>query len=113
MTTRNVTAADFGSRYEAPGAELVRIACQFQSRILLKSGEMQVNAKSIMGMMAFQPSKGMEIEITAEGCDEEQAVFVETLGNLAQVGFLVGIERRAHRDEEQAVLEIEAFLKNE
>ena len=38
MTTRNVTAADFGSRYEAPGAELVRIACQFQSRILLKSG---------------------------------------------------------------------------
>ena len=45
---------------------------------------MQVNAKSIMGMMAFQPSKGMEIEITAEGCDEEQAV-----------------------------LEIEAFLKNE
>ena len=34
MTTRNVTAADFGSRYEAPGAELVRIACQFQSRIL-------------------------------------------------------------------------------
>ena len=43
MTTRNVTAADFGSRYEAPGAELVRIACQFQSRILLKSGEMQVN----------------------------------------------------------------------
>lgn len=84
MTTRNVTAADFGSRYEAQGAELVRIACQFQSRILLKSGEMQVNAKSIMGMMAFQPSKGMEIEITAEGCDEEQAV-----------------------------LEIEAFLKNE
>ena len=49
MTTRNVTAADFGSRYEAPGAELVRIACQFQSRILLKSGEMQVNAKSSMG----------------------------------------------------------------
>ena len=39
MTTRNVTAADFGSRYEAPGAELVRIACQFQSRILLKSGD--------------------------------------------------------------------------
>ena len=100
MTTRNVTAADFGSRYEAPGAELVRIACQFQSRILLKSGEMQVNAKSIMGMMAFQPSKGMEIEITAEGCDEEQAV-------------LIGIECRTQGHEEQAVLEIEAFLKNE
>ena len=49
MTTRKVIAADIGSRYEAPGAELVRIACQFQSRIILKSGEMHVNAKSIMG----------------------------------------------------------------
>ncbi len=74
MTTRKVIAADIGSRYEAPGAELVRIACQFQSRIILKSGEMHVNAKSIMGMMAFRPSKGMEIEISAEGEDEEKAV---------------------------------------
>nr|WP_317449559.1 HPr family phosphocarrier protein [uncultured Sellimonas sp.] len=84
MTTRNVITADIESRYEAPGVELVRIACQFQSRIMLKSGDMHVNAKSIMGMMAFRPSKGMEIEITAEGDDEEKAA-----------------------------LEIEAFLKNE
>lgn len=84
MTTRNVITADIESRYEAPGVELVRIACQFRSRIMLKSGDMHVNAKSIMGMMAFRPSKGMEIEITAEGDDEEKAA-----------------------------LEIEAFLKNE
>lgn len=84
MTTEKVMAADFRSRYDVPGAELVRIACQFQSRIMLKSGDMHVNAKSIMGMMAFRPSKGMEIEITAEGDDEEKAA-----------------------------LEIEAFLKNE
>lgn len=73
MTTRKVIAADIESRYEAPGAELVRIACQFQSRIMLKSGSMHANAKSIMGMMAFRPSEGMEIEITAEGDDEEEA----------------------------------------
>ena len=84
MTTRNVITADIESRYEAPGVELVRIACQFQSRIMLKSGDMHVNAKSIMGMMAFRPSKGIEIEITAEGDDEEKAA-----------------------------LEIEEFLKNE
>ena len=41
---------------------------------MLKSGDMHINAKSIMGMMAFRPSKGMEIEITAEGDDEEEAV---------------------------------------
>ena len=74
MTTRNVTAADFGSRYEAPGAELVRIACQFQSRILLKSGEMQVNAKSIMGMMSLKLQKGEDVTIVADGQDEDAAV---------------------------------------
>ena len=74
MTTRNVTAADFGSRYEAPGAELVRIACQFQSRILLKSGEMQVNAKSIMGMMTLNLTEGEELVVSADGEDEEHAV---------------------------------------
>ena len=74
MTTRNVTAADFGSRYEAPGAELVRIACQFQSRILLKSGEMQVNAKSIMGMMTLGLDTGEEVTVSVEGCDEADAM---------------------------------------
>ena len=74
MTKRNVTAADFGSRYEAPGAELVRIACQFQSRILLKSGEMQVNAKSIMGMMTLGLIAGQSITVEADGADEDQAV---------------------------------------
>ena len=67
-----------------PVAQLVQVASQFNSEIYVEIGRKKVNAKSIMGMMAFQPSKGMEIEITAEGCDEEQAV-----------------------------LEIEAFLKNE
>ena len=67
-----------------PVAQLVQVASQYNSEILVKVGEKKVNAKSIMGMMAFRPSKGMEIEITAEGDDEEKAA-----------------------------LEIEAFLKNE
>ena len=55
---------------------------------------------------------GVEVLVLLFVCEQRRqadvgrcgAVFVETLGNLAQVGFLVGIERRAHRDEEQAVL---------
>ena len=67
-----------------PVAVLVQVASQFNSSIYVESGAKKVNAKSIMGMMAFRPSKGMEIEITAEGDDEEKAA-----------------------------LEMEAFLKNE
>ena len=74
MTTRKVIAADIESRYEAPGAELVRIACQFQSRIMLKSGDMHINAKSIMGMMTLVLPVGQEITVTADGSDEEKAL---------------------------------------
>ena len=55
---------------------------------------------------------GVEVLVLLFVCEQRRqadvgrcgAVVVETLGNLAQVGFLVGIERRAHRNEEQAVL---------
>ena len=33
-----------------------------------------VNAKSIMGIMAFNPSEGMSIDIVTDGLDEEEAV---------------------------------------
>lgn len=34
----------------------------------------RINAKSIMGIMAFNPSKGMTVNIVAEGSDEEEAL---------------------------------------
>ena len=64
-----------------PAAMLVQVASQYDSKIYLEADSKRVNAKSIMGMMAFQPSKGMEIEITAEGCDEEQAVLRQGAGD--------------------------------
>ena len=38
-----------------------------------------INAKSLMGMMAFGLKKGMQVEISADGADETQAV--ETIKN--------------------------------
>lgn len=76
MTKREVIVADLDNGHEetvSGMAELVRIACQFQSRVLLKCGERQVNAKSIMGILAFQPSQGMTVEISTEGSDEKEA----------------------------------------
>ena len=74
MTTSKATAGDLGKVYDNPITELVRIAGQFQSRILLKSGSKQVNAKSMMGVMAFGLSEGTEVEIVAEGEDEAASV---------------------------------------
>ena len=62
MKEITITVSDFGKNCQHPFSELVRTACQFQSRILLSCEGRQVNAKSIMGVMAFDLSKGVSVK---------------------------------------------------
>ena len=39
-----------------------------------ESDNRKINAKSIMGIMAFNPSKGMTVNIATEGNDEQEAL---------------------------------------
>ncbi|SFG29236.1 HPr family phosphocarrier protein [Oribacterium sp. WCC10] len=57
-----------------PIAMLVQIASRYESRIYMAEGPRKVNAKSIMGMMALGINNGQEINISAEGTDEDAAV---------------------------------------
>ena len=57
-----------------PVAQLVQVASQFNSEIYVEIGKKKVNAKSIMGIMAFNPSDGMSVDIVTEGADEEAAL---------------------------------------
>ena len=61
-------------KHDNPIAELVQVACQFDSEIILESEDKRINAKSIMGIMAFNPSKGMSVNIVADGKDEKEAI---------------------------------------
>lgn len=74
MKEATIIISDLDKTCQHPFSELVRTACQFQSRILLSCGAKQVNAKSIMGVMAFDLSKGSSVKITAQGEDEDLAV---------------------------------------
>ena len=56
-----------------PIALLVQEASQFSSRILLEVGSKKINAKSIMGMMSLTLQDGDEVDVIAEGEDEEAA----------------------------------------
>lgn len=62
------------SKYDNPIAELVQVACRYDSNITLESNDRKINAKSIMGIMAFNPSKGMTVNIVTDGKDEEEAL---------------------------------------
>ena len=60
--------------HENPIAELVQVACQFDSNIVLENDNRKINAKRIMGIMAFNPTRGKTVNIVAEGSDEQEAL---------------------------------------
>lgn len=71
---KEVTVKDIDKKYDHPLAEIVQIASQFKSEILLEYDKYRINAKSIMGIIAFNPSEGMNVTISADGNDEADAV---------------------------------------
>lgn len=55
-------------------ALLVQEASKYESTIYIQFGERRVNAKSIMGMMTLGMDLGEEMEISADGVDEQDAL---------------------------------------
>lgn len=74
MSKKKVIVSDVSKEHDNPIAELVQVACKFDSNITLESDNHSINAKSIMGIMAFNPSEGMSVDIVTEGSDEKEAL---------------------------------------
>ena len=74
MSNKEIVVSDVSREHENPIAELVQVACQFDSDIMLESDNRRINAKSIMGIMAFNPSDGMSVDIVTAGTDEKEAL---------------------------------------
>ena len=74
MLKREVMEKNIEKKYNHPLAEIVQIASQFKSEILLEYDKYKINAKSIMGIIAFNPSEGMNVIISANGKDEDDAI---------------------------------------
>jgi phosphocarrier protein len=74
MSRKNVIVSNVSKEHDNPIAELVQVACRFDSDITLENEDHRINAKSIMGIMAFNPSEGMSIDIVTQGDDETEAL---------------------------------------
>jgi len=66
-------------------ALFVKTASKFQSEVKLARESVEVNGKSIMGIMMLAASKGTKIRLTVEGPDEAEAM--QTIGALIVDGF--------------------------
>lgn len=66
-------------------ALFVKTASRFASEVKLAREGIEVNGKSIMGIMMLAASKGTTVCLTVEGTDEAEAL--QTIGDLIINGF--------------------------
>jgi phosphocarrier protein HPr len=68
-----------------PAAEFVKVANRFTCNIQVHKDDVQVNGKSILGVMMLAAERGSTIRIRADGDDAQAAV--DALVHLVSEGF--------------------------
>jgi phosphocarrier protein HPr len=74
MVERRVTVVNAHGIHARPAAEIVKTAARFTSNVLLEKDGLEVNGKSIMGVMMLAAECGSEVTIRADGPDAQAAV---------------------------------------
>lgn len=82
---REVTVSNRQGLHARPAAEFVKLASRFDAEIYVEKDDLEVNGKSIMGVMMLAAEPGTTLCIRAEGEDGGDAV--EALSELVRGGF--------------------------
>lgn len=85
MTGRKTTIKCPDGLHARPAGDLAKLAKTFPgTKVILSNGTKEVNAASILSILSLALKKGTEVEVKADGSDEEKAVeaIIEFLDNL-------------------------------
>jgi phosphocarrier protein HPr len=74
MLVRDVTVMNANGIHARPSAEIVKVAGRFASAITMSRDGLDVNAKSIMGVMMLAAECGSMVRVSADGPDEADAI---------------------------------------
>jgi phosphocarrier protein len=74
MIERTVTIANKNGLHARPAAEIVKTAAKFKAEITLIRDDLEVNGKSIMGVMMLAAEYGSSLVLRADGADADKAV---------------------------------------
>ncbi len=85
MAERTVTIVNKNGVHARPAAEIVKTAGKFASNVTIVRDDLEVNGKSIMGVMMLAAECGAQITLRATGDDAEAAV--EALAELVASRF--------------------------
>ena len=82
---REVEIVNRAGLHARPAAEFVKLAGKFAAQIVVEKDGLEVNGKSIMGMLMLAAERGSRLRLKAEGMDAEDAV--HALSDLVIRGF--------------------------
>lgn len=74
MKERTVEIVNKNGLHARPAAEIVKLSSKFRSEITIVRDDLEVNGKSIMGVMMLAAECGSNILVRANGDDAEQAL---------------------------------------
>ena len=74
IAEREVKIVNKNGLHARPAAEIVKLASKFKSDITMIREDLEVNGKSIMGVMMLAAEYGSTLTVRAHGPDSEQAV---------------------------------------
>jgi len=85
MVEREVEIVNRAGMHARPAAEFVKIAGRFSADIRVEKDGLEVNGKSIMGVLMLAAERGSRLRLSAKGKDAEDAL--DALSDLVRRGF--------------------------
>jgi phosphocarrier protein HPr len=73
MVERTVTILNKKGLHTRPAATLVKTAARFQSELSIRKDSLEINGKSIIGVMTLAAEQGATLILRLEGPDEIEA----------------------------------------
>lgn len=74
MMKRNITVVNPSGLHLRPAGMLCQTSMKFNSTVMIYYKNKEINAKSVLNVMASEIKCGSEIEVCCEGDDEEAAL---------------------------------------
>ncbi|HED06072.1 MAG TPA: HPr family phosphocarrier protein [Ignavibacteria bacterium] len=73
MIEKIVKICNKAGLHTRPSATIVKMAAKYESDFYITKDGMNINGKSIIGVMTLAAEMGSELKLTFDGPDEEQA----------------------------------------
>lgn len=73
MVEREVTIRNRAGLHTRPAAAIVKLAAKYKSEFYIEKDNIQINGKSIIGVMTLAAEQGSKLVIRFDGPDEKES----------------------------------------